>query len=129
MDSVSGQWRIEEAFEYSQTLVDFHICNSLPLVHGNKPCVISLSSAAQVDDQLVLVSSKRLEYRIKTLLAESTFWEQEGSDDDLNFTRVNHRLTSHGSESPYFLSTGIHPNFCVLIIDASSHLETPWPRL
>jgi len=39
-------------------LFDFHLRNGLPAVDGNKPSV-SLSAAAQVQDQFGLVASKR----------------------------------------------------------------------
>lgn len=39
------------------TLVDFHICQCLPFVHGNKP-LVSLATAAEVNYQLALISAK-----------------------------------------------------------------------
>jgi hypothetical protein len=33
-----------------QTFIDFHICNCLPFVHGNKPRIIPSSPTAEIDD-------------------------------------------------------------------------------
>lgn len=65
------------------TLIDFHIRNSLPLVHGHEPAILSSTTTAQVNDQLVLVSAERFQYRIQSRLAELTSWKEERCDDDL----------------------------------------------
>ena len=65
------------------TLIDFHIRNSLPLVHGDKPTILSSTTTAQVNHQLLLVSPERFQYRIQSRLAELTSWKKERCDDDL----------------------------------------------
>ncbi len=63
-------------------MIDFHVCQRLPLVHGNKP-FLPLTAAAEVNDQLRLVSSQRPENSIQSLLAEMAIREEIGRDDDL----------------------------------------------
>jgi hypothetical protein len=63
-------------------LIDFHVCQRLPLVHGNKP-FLPLTATAEVNDQLCLVSSKSPKYSIQSLLAEMAIREEIGRDDDL----------------------------------------------
>jgi hypothetical protein len=63
-------------------LVDFHVCQRLPLIHGNKPFV-PLTATAEVNHQLGLVAAKSRENSIQSLLAEVAIREEVGRDDDL----------------------------------------------
>lgn len=78
------------------TLIHFHICDGLPLVHGHEPPRLGviaalLAAAAQVYDQLLLVAAQGAEDCVEAGLAELAAWEEKGRDDDLlsNLLRVN----------------------------------------
>lgn len=58
------------------TLVDFHLCNSLPPVHRHEPGVI-LSPAAQIQDQLGFIATKSRQYRLEPLEGEFAGGEEE----------------------------------------------------
>lgn len=77
------------------TLVDLHISQCLPLVHGDKPSWLLASSllpaTAQVDDELVLVAIQRSNDGVKARLAKVCIWEEIGRDDDLLNLIVLHR--------------------------------------
>lgn len=67
------------------TLVDFHVGDGLPLIHGNKPPVLAaVPAAAEVNHQLVLVAAEGFKYGIQTGLRKGPSGEEEGGDDDLN---------------------------------------------
>ena len=51
------------------TLVEFKIRDCLPLVCCDEPLVV-FSAAGQVDDELGLVVSERVEYALEALFAE-----------------------------------------------------------
>lgn len=57
-------------------LVDFHLCDGLPSVHRHKPGII-LPPAAQIQDQLRLVSAKSCKYRLQSLEGEFARGEEE----------------------------------------------------
>ena len=57
-------------------MVDLHVCDRLPLVHGNKPAVLSATTAAKINDELVLVTTHLLEHRVQPRLAEMTVGEE-----------------------------------------------------
>ena len=65
------------------TLIDLHVCQGLPLVHGDEPAVLALPAAAEVDHQLALVASQGFQDRFKPCLAEMAVREKEGRYDDL----------------------------------------------
>lgn len=48
------------------TFVDLHVCYRLPLVHCDKPGALSTAATAQVNDQLVGVTTKNLEDRVQS---------------------------------------------------------------
>lgn len=58
------------------TLVDFHLCDGLPPVHRHEPGII-LSPAAQIQDQLRLVTAKSCKYRLQSLEGELARGEEE----------------------------------------------------
>jgi hypothetical protein len=51
------------------TLIDLHVRNSLPLVHGNKPSIVLLP-AAEVNDKLFLVAIQSSKHCVEALLRE-----------------------------------------------------------
>lgn len=65
------------------TLVHLHVCDGLPFVHGHKPLLVTGASAAEVNDQLALVTTQSLQHIIQPWLAELAPWEEKGCDDDL----------------------------------------------
>lgn len=69
------------------TLVDLHVRDGLPLVHGDEPSrlvvALLLATAAQVYDQLLLVAAQGAEDGVESGLAELAAGEEEGRDDDL----------------------------------------------
>lgn len=73
----SGGWR---------TLVELHVCDCLPFVHGNKPSV-SLAPAAEVDDELVLITAQRGQDSLEALAGELSRGEKVRCDDYLLSSR------------------------------------------
>ncbi|KDN65388.1 hypothetical protein CSUB01_05778 [Colletotrichum sublineola] len=93
-----------------RTLIDLHVRDGLPLVHGHEPPVVPAPPAAEVDDELIPVAAQRLEHRVQPLLAEPPVREQVRRDDDL-------------------LRPGLDPLPRVLVVDASPDLQPARPRL
>lgn len=72
-----GGWR---------TLVELHVCDCLPFIHGNEPS-FSLASAAEVDDELVLVTAQRGQNSLEALAGELSRGEEVRGDDYLLSSR------------------------------------------
>ncbi len=66
------------------TFIYLHVRNRLPFIHSDEPTALALPPAAEVNDQLGLVTAERREHCVQTLLAEPTTGEKERSDDDLD---------------------------------------------
>lgn len=112
------------------TLVDFHICQRLPLIHGNEPFVL-LAATAEIDDQLALVPAKSPKNSIQPLLAEMAIREEVRCDDDLvRSIRVNSsKLGCQNGVYTYLFCSPINPLLCIRIINTASHLEPARPCL
>ncbi len=57
------------------TLVDLHVRESLPLVHGHAPRG-ARSPTAEIDDQLARVVVEGVEYRLQAVHGELRVWEE-----------------------------------------------------
>lgn len=55
--------------EIAHTLIEFKVCDGLPFVRRNEPLIV-FTSTRQVDDELVLVVSKRVQNAFETVHAE-----------------------------------------------------------
>ena len=64
------------------TLIDFHVGNGLPFIHCYKPFVV-LASAAQIDDQLVLVIPQFCQDILQSFKRKSTIRKEERRDYNL----------------------------------------------
>jgi hypothetical protein len=66
------------------TFTHFHIGDGLPLVHGDEPRVAAaMPPAAEIYDQLALVTAEGGKDGVQAGLGESAVGEEEGGDDDL----------------------------------------------
>jgi hypothetical protein len=64
------------------TFINFHICNSLPLVHGYKPGIVLLA-ATEIDDEFLSIASQSSKNRFESLLRKLPGWKEERSDYNL----------------------------------------------
>ena len=91
-------------------MVDLHVGDGLPLVHGDEPPVLAaVAPAAEVDDQLARVAVEGGEDGVEAGLGEGAVGEEEGGDDDL-------------------VGAGVYPLSGVGVVDAAADLQPPGPR-
>ena len=136
LEQQDGFWKLV-SFGSSQrdghalTLVDLHVCDGLPLVHGDEPCVFAPPPAAEVNDKLFLVSSKSLKHGIQPCLAELALRKEVGCDDDLceSIPSASRLQGIHWHRPPYLARTSVHPLLRIPVIDATTDLKTAWPDL
>ena len=64
------------------TLIDFHISQSLPFIHGNNPFA-SLPSTTEIDDQFLCIVAQRSQDIAKAIRGELCVWKEERSHNDL----------------------------------------------
>ena len=64
------------------TVAQFHICQSLPLVHGDNPS-FALPSTTEINNKLGLVSTEATQHRFQSIQGEFTRWKKERSHYNL----------------------------------------------
>jgi len=68
--------------EDKRTFTDFHVCQCLPLVHGDDP-PSSLPPTAQVNDELAFAAIQRIEHPFQTIFREFGVRKKSGCHDNL----------------------------------------------